>query len=63
MTASPPSAPVRVAVMASGGGTNLQSLLDALNGTPGGPHGWFGWFRTAPTPERSTGPGEPVSPR
>jgi phosphoribosylglycinamide formyltransferase-1 len=28
-------APVRVAVLASGGGTNLQSLLDALNGTPG----------------------------
>jgi len=29
-------APVRVAVLASGGGTNLQSLLDALNGTPDG---------------------------
>ena len=29
------SSPIRVAVMASGGGTNLQALLDALNGTPG----------------------------
>jgi len=28
--------PIRVAVMASGGGTNLQALLDALNGAPGG---------------------------
>ena len=29
--------PIRVAVMASGGGTNLQALLDALNGAPGAP--------------------------
>ena len=34
MTAPVP--PVRVAVLASGGGTNLQALLDALNGVPGG---------------------------
>ena len=34
MTARPP---VRVAVMASGGGTNLQALLDALNGPPDSP--------------------------
>ena len=29
--------PVRVAVLASGGGTNLQALLDALNGDPPSP--------------------------
>lgn len=29
--------PVRVAVMASGSGTNLQALLDALNGAPDAP--------------------------
>ena len=32
-----PPPPVRVAVMASGSGTNLQALLDALNGRPDAP--------------------------
>jgi phosphoribosylglycinamide formyltransferase 1 len=30
------TAPVRVAVLASGGGTNLQALLDRFNAAPGG---------------------------
>ena len=32
MTSAVPAAPIRVAVLASGGGTNLQALLDALQG-------------------------------
>jgi len=31
---TPPGAPVRVAVLVSGGGTNLQALLDALHESP-----------------------------
>jgi phosphoribosylglycinamide formyltransferase 1 len=34
VTSSPPTPPVRLAVLVSGGGTNLQALLDAIGNDP-----------------------------